>query len=99
MIDLDQYISQYGRKGLQNFLRDKEAKVPENLNRRSSLLRRATAINLQNWKDNSDYHHYVPVQEKDKNIYRKNPNSIKFYVDYVKPTAQIEIMKIHVFNK
>lgn len=99
MMDLEQYISYYGRKSLNNFLRDKDAINQESTSRRQSLLRRSTAINLQNWKDNSEHHFYVPVQEKDKNIYRKNLNSIKFFVDFVKPTAQIEIMKIHVFNK
>ena len=51
---------------------------------------------MQTWKDNPEYHFYVPLHNSDKSFYRQNVDSLKFYVDFVKPTAQIETMKISV---
>ena len=97
MMSLHKYNEAYSIRSLNYFLKDKEVIDTEHFSSNAGLLRKSTLF-MQNWKDNSEYHFYVPVQKHDKSLYRQNVESLKFYVDFVKPTTQIETMKISVVS-
>ena len=63
MMNLEEYTKIYGHRSLDYFLKDKnEAADNKSVVGITNFIKRQTALFMQNWKDNHDYHFYVPIQ-------------------------------------
>ena len=103
MMDLTEYVRFYGHCSLQyHIIAHNQASNPNLTNGMSidahPLRRQATKHYIPDWETTATDQFYIPSVEHKKMEYRENWESLKLYVDLVKPTAKLEIMSVSSFS-
>ena len=97
MMDLKEYVRFYGHRGLKTHL-SAHSRVKGGDHAVASSLRRQGTVFGVDWEEKATDFFYVPGAAQLNDSFQDNIDSFKLYVDLVKPTAKLEMMRVSSFS-